>query len=172
MKKKIWIPVVLIPFILIGLLTVYSCATSNGNGAEGETLFEFINKFGSSIAGKAFYMPPVDAPQNASYKNNAVASNSPKTKTFVVSGVGKNMKEAKKDALNKAYKLSGVHFTSSVSYNNGNNADEMDENYTEITDVVVEKCEVLSAKALNGVVNVKLKVTITSVPSAFKGRFQ
>ena len=177
MKKKIWIPVVLIAFILVGLLTAYNCSKSNGNGADGETFLDFLNKFGSSITGKAFYMAPIDVPKknasyNTSYKNNAVSSNAPKSKTVVVSGVGATMKEAKKDALNKAYKRSGSYFTSNVSYNNSDEVDEMEESYTEVADVFVENSEVISAKLINGVVNVKLKVTVTNVPSARKGKIQ
>ena len=174
MKKKIWIPVVLIAIMLISLLTAYNCSKSYGNGADGETFLEFVNRVGSSITGKAFYMPPEaeDVPQkNSSSKSSAIARNAPKTKTIVVSGVGKTMKEAKKDALNKAYKRSGVLFSSSVSYRSGGGkADEMTENYTEITDVIVENYEVISTKLIDGVVNVKLRVTLSNVPSARKGK--
>ena len=171
MKKKITFSVVVLAFMLIGVLTVCNYVNSSENGVDGESYLQYISKLGSVLAGKAFYMPPVDSPKkNSSYAS--LSKNKPAPKIIVVSGVGETMKEAKKDALNKAYKRSGVHFKSDVSYDNGDNVDEMNEIYTEITDVIVENSEVVSAKLIDGVVNVKLRVTITNVPKANKRKIQ
>lgn len=173
MKKIIWIPIVIIGLALIGLLTAYNCSKSNGNGANEETFLGHLNKLMLPLTGKVFYLPPDDLPQkNASYKNNAVARNASKTKTVVVLGKGETMKEAKNDAMIKAYKRSGFHLTSDVSYNNSDEVDETGESYTEITDVIVENSEVISAKLIDGVVHVQLRVTLTNVPSSHKGRIR
>lgn len=172
MKKKIWIPVVLTAFLLIGLLTAYNSTKSNGNETDRESALTLINKCGSSLAGKPFYTP-LDAPpqKNASYKNNAVKNNavdrnSTQTETFVVSGIGRTVKEARKDALNNAYKRYCVNFKSDKVHKYKNGFKEIEEEYVEISDVIVENTEVLSAQLIDGVVHVQLRVTVTNIATS------